>query len=69
MEKRERTQRNSKHIILDRVRLRLVKGQQDERLVVVHARVGEQGEEPVFQEGGGEVDGGVVSVVDLWAGV
>jgi hypothetical protein len=67
MEKWERTQWNSKDIILDRVRLRLVEGQQDERLVVVRARVGEQGEEPVFQEGGGEVDGGVLGVVDLWA--
>jgi hypothetical protein len=38
--------RNRKHIILDHVRLRLVKGQQDEGLVVVHAWVGEQGEEP-----------------------
>jgi hypothetical protein len=65
--KRECTQRNSKDIILDCVCLHLVEGQQDECLVVVRARFREQGEEPVFQEGGGEVDGGVVGVVDLWA--
>ncbi|KAJ6544920.1 hypothetical protein B0H10DRAFT_1970006 [Mycena sp. CBHHK59/15] len=61
-----RTQHNSKHIILDCVCLRLVERQQDERLVVVHARVGEQGEEPVFQGGHGEVDGGVVQLKRRW---
>jgi hypothetical protein len=44
----------------------LVEREEDERVLAVDARVGEEREEPVFKEGGGEVDGGVVCVVDLW---
>jgi hypothetical protein len=59
------TQQHRPHIILNRIRLGLIERQQDERLAVVDARVGEEGDEPVCEEGGGKVDSSVVCVVDL----
>jgi hypothetical protein len=47
------------------MRLVLIEREEDERLCVIDAGVGEEGEEPVLKEGGCKVDCCVVGVVDL----
>ena len=53
------------HPVLLRIRLVLVEGEDDDRAVGVEAVVVEQWIEPVLEEVGAEVGGGVVRVVDL----